>query len=196
MTLALRYRRVSGIIQEDNSSLEKQRERMDDYCEEHGYETCDAWLFTEVMTGVETFRDRPELNAMFKKAEDLAVRDEVVCVFDHPDRAARGLDLILIIEYLRSIGARTEFVQQKFEDDDVGKIVLHLQSWSSKQEWNRIKKRTQGGLVDRVVKDKRLLGTIPLYGYKWDDPDGGAGHRSARQRLTACHYRGAARTGP
>src|SRR6266567_6382617 len=128
MTLALRYRRVSGVGQEDNSSLEKQQERMDDYCALHAYETSEELLFTEVMTGVETFRERVELNNLFKKAEALAVNNEVVAVIDHPDRLARGLDLILIIEYLRSIGVRVEFVQQKFEDDDIGKIVLHMQS--------------------------------------------------------------------
>lgn len=170
MTLALRYRRVSGIGQEDNSSLDKQRGRMDDYCEEHGYETDDSLLFTEVMTGVETWRERPELNAMFKKAEVLALQSDVIVIVDHPDRLARGLDLILIIEFLRSIGVRTEFVQQKFEDDDIGKIVLHMQSYASKQEWNRMKKRTRDGVLDRVLKDHRPLGSNPLYGYQWDDP--------------------------
>jgi len=170
MTLALRYRRVSGVGQEDNSSLEKQQERIDDYCTVHAYDTTDDLLFTEVMTGVETFRERIELNKLFRKAETLAVTNDVVAVIDHPDRLARGLDLILIIEYLRSINVRVEFVQQKFEDDDVGKIVLHMQSWSSKQEWNRIKKRTHDGLLDRVIKDHKPLGSMPLYGYKWDDP--------------------------
>ena len=37
MVLALRYRRVSGLGQEDNSSLEKQLERMDEYCAVNGY---------------------------------------------------------------------------------------------------------------------------------------------------------------
>ena len=38
MVLALRYRRVSGLGQEDNSSLEKQLERIDEYCALNGYE--------------------------------------------------------------------------------------------------------------------------------------------------------------
>ncbi len=177
MVLALRYRRVSGESQEENSSLEKQLERINAYCTTCGYETPADLLFTEVMTGVETWRLRVELNKLFKRVEELAGVHQVVVVVDHPDRLARGLDLILIIELLRYYGARVEFVQQKFEDTDEGELVLHFQSYSSKQEWKRIKKRTHDGMIDRVVKDHKPLGSIPLYGYQWDDPSAGAKNR-------------------
>ena len=64
MTIALRYRRVSGERQEENSSLAKQLERMDDYCEAQQYESLPEHLFTEVMTGIETWRERPELQKL------------------------------------------------------------------------------------------------------------------------------------
>ena len=171
MVLALRYRRVSGLGQEDNSSLEKQLERMDDYCAINSYESAPEYLFTEVMTGVETWRERPELQKLLLKAEQLSKPDEtVVVVVDHPDRFARGMDLILLVELLLHYGVHVEFVQTKFEDTDEGHLILHLKSYSSKKEWNRIKKRTEDGVVDRVVKSHKPLGQTPCYGYKWDDP--------------------------
>lgn len=139
MTIALRYRRVSGERQEDNSSLAKQLERMDDYCAAQQYESFPEYLFTEVMTGIETWRERPELQKLLALAEKLTKEgNEVVVVIDHPDRFARGLDLVLLVELLEYDGARVEFVQTKFEDTDEGKLVLHLQSYASKQEWNRM----------------------------------------------------------
>ena len=171
MTIALRYRRVSGERQEDNSSLAKQLERMDDYCAASAYESFPEHLFTEVMTGIETWRERPELQKLLALAEKLTKEgNEVVVVVDHPDRFARGLDLVLLVELLEYDGARVEFVQTKFEDTDEGKLVLHLQSYASKQEWNRMKKRTRDGVLDRVLKDHKPLGSRPLYGYIWDDP--------------------------
>ena len=168
MTLALRYRRVSGIGQEDNTSLEKQLERIDDYCLLHGYESAPEYVFTEVMTGVETWRDRPELQKMLTLAEQLAKETEVVVVVDHPDRFARGMDLILLVELLLHYGVHVEFVQTKFEDTDEGHLILHLESYSSKKEWNRITKRTADGRRDKVMKQGKLLGGgIPLYGYRF-----------------------------
>ncbi len=170
MVVALRYRRVSGLGQEDNSSLEKQLERMDEYCGVNGYESAPEYLFTEVMTGVETWRERPELQKMLTVAEQLGKETEVVVVVDHPDRFARGMDLILLVEMLSYYGVHCEFVQTKFADTDEGKLFLHLESYSSKKEWQRIKKRTHDGVVDRVVKSHKPLGQTPCYGYKWDDP--------------------------
>ncbi len=109
---------------------------------------------TEVMTGVESWRDRTELQKLLTKAEALGKTSEIVVVVDHPDRFARGLDLVLLVELLTYYNARVEFVQQKFEDTDEGKLVLHLESYSSKKEWQRIKKRTHDGIVDRVYMDK------------------------------------------
>lgn len=171
MTLALRYRRVSGLGQEDNSSLEKQLDRIDEHCAAHNYLSPPEYLFTEVMTAVETWRERPELQKLLALAEQLTKEGQtVVVVVDHPDRFARGLDLVLLVELIEYYGASVEFAQIKFEDTDEGKLVLHLQSYSSKQEWKRIKKRTHDGIVDRVTKKHKLLGSTPPFGYTWDDP--------------------------
>jgi DNA invertase Pin-like site-specific DNA recombinase len=135
MTVALRYRRVSGLGQEDNSSLEKQLDRIDEYCSLNDYVSKPEYLFTEVMTGVETWRERPELQKMLALAEQLARLDEaIVVVVDHPDRFARGMDLILLVELLLHYGVHVEFVQTKFEDTDEGHLILHLESYSSKKE--------------------------------------------------------------
>ncbi len=173
MTIAIRYRRVSGIGQEDNSSLEKQLERMDEYCAIHEYETATETLYTEVMTGIDTWRERPELQKLLAKVEQL-VKDgyQVVVVVDHPDRFARGLDLVLLVELISYYGARVEFVQTKFEDTDEGALVLHLESYSSKKEWSRIKKRTADGRRDHVLKNHKMLGvSTPLYGYAFNNPE-------------------------
>ena len=98
------------------------------------------YLFTEVMTGVETWRERPELQIMLAKAEQLAKLDEtVVVVVDHPDRFARGMDLILLVEMLSYYGVHCEFVQTKFADTDEGKLFLHLESYSSKKNGSALK---------------------------------------------------------
>lgn len=120
------------------------------------------------MTGVETWRDRPELQKMLAKAEQLAKESEVVVVVDHPDRFAPVMDLILLVELLSYYGVHVEFVQTKFEDTDEGHLVLHLESYSCKKEWKRIKKRTEDGRRDKVIKQGKLLGGgIPLYGYQF-----------------------------
>jgi DNA invertase Pin-like site-specific DNA recombinase len=171
MTLALRYRRVSGLGQEDNTSLEKQLEHIDVYCDTNGYESAPEYLFTEVMTGIETWRERPELQKLLSKAEQLSHLDEsVVVVCAHPDRFARGMDLILLVELLLHYGVHCEFVDTKFEDTDEGHLVLHLESYTSKKEYDRIKRRTAEGRYDKVVKRHELLGGgRPLYGYRFSE---------------------------
>jgi site-specific DNA recombinase len=171
VTFALRYRRVSSVKQEDNSSLSTQQARCDTYCEQQGYFTNDDLLFTEGLTAVDTWGERPVLNQLLNRLETLLTnsKEPIVVVVDHPDRFARGFDLIMLVGHIERLGGRVEFVQQKFENDEIGKIVLHLHSWGSKQEWLRIKKRTEDGRINRVVNQHRLLGSIPLYGYSWDN---------------------------
>jgi DNA invertase Pin-like site-specific DNA recombinase len=115
MVVALRYRRVSGIGQEDNTSLEKQLDRIDEYCITRGYESAPEYLFTEVMTAVETWRERPELQKLLRYAEELAKETEVVVVVDHPDRFARGMDLVLLVELLSYYGVRVSLCKQSLK---------------------------------------------------------------------------------
>ncbi len=141
---------------------------MNEYCASHGYAVSDDTLYTEVMTGVD-WHVMPELQRMLKAARLHEPKFDVV-VIDHPDRLARGEPLIIIMSELRYYGIDMEAVQQKIDETDEGKLVLHFLSYASKKEWERIIKRTSDGRLDRVYKKNKPLGSTPAYGYKWDDP--------------------------
>jgi len=164
--IAARYRRVSGTSQEDNTSLAKQLERIDEYCTTHEYETKDELLYTEVMTGV-IWRERPKLQHMLKDAIEGKFQ---VVIIDHLDRLGRGEPLTIIMEQLSFYTVRVECVQVKIEDTEEGKLIVYLQSYSSKKEYGRIIKRTSDGRQDRVKKLNKPISGSACYGYKFDDP--------------------------
>jgi len=160
--VAARFRRVSSELQRDNTSLENQLSNIDRYCADHGYETPDEFLYTEVMTGVE-FWDMPELQRLLTKAPEGAFQ---VVVVDHTDRMVRGEILVAIMSQLARYHIRLESVKQNIDDTPEGKLVLLVTSWGSKREWDRIKQRTSEGRDNYVRKQKKILGTDACYGYK------------------------------
>src|SRR5438067_2345433 len=118
MTRALRYIRVSTEKQRDNSSLETQTDRIDAHCLGNEYESQEDDLFTEVLTGVESWLERPELQRLFRRAEELGEQEEFVVVSDISDRLARGFDLMHAVGLITSLNGRVEFCQEKFEDTE------------------------------------------------------------------------------
>jgi len=164
---AARYIRVSSEKQKDNTSLEEQLRQINQHCSEHGYITSEEHLYMDILTGIEdAWRDRVDLQRMLE-----ACRHDLfeVAVVMHTDRLGRGEVLIICMEELSYNNVRLESAQQNIEDTDEGKIILHFLSYSSKQEWRRLVRRTKDGKQASVMQKHRILGATPSYGYAWND---------------------------
>ena len=168
---AARYIRVSSESQKDNTSLEEQLRQINDHCARHGYIITEEHLYMDILTGIEdAWRDRVSLQKMLE-----ASRHDLfdVAVIMHTDRLGRGEVLIIIMEELAYNSVKLESAQQNIEDTDEGKIILHFLSYSSKQEWRRLVRRTRDGRHASVMQGHKILGATPSYGYTWNaDHDG------------------------
>jgi excisionase family DNA binding protein len=97
------YCRVSTKKQADNGNLNRQKERLIEYCKERGYNIVN--IFEEVASGLND--NRRELIKMFRKLHEV---DSIVV--EYPDRLARfGFNYLK--EFSKDNGVEIEAVEQK-----------------------------------------------------------------------------------
>src|SRR5205823_303592 len=111
-----------------------------DYCVIHGYTVLEEHVYSEIETGVDSWRERKVLQKLLQAAKN---HEFTVVVVYHTDRLARGDDLIILWHELMYYGVRLESVTQNLEDSMEGRIMLHVLSITSKFEHDRLMQRTQ-----------------------------------------------------
>jgi DNA invertase Pin-like site-specific DNA recombinase len=165
---AVIYARVSTLKQskEDRYSLAEQRDLCRAYCEIAGYQVVE--VVSEVGSGM-FLHERPEL----ARVRAMLYRGEVgVLVVYAWDRVARDPDYQSTVRgEAKAAGARVESVSEPNDDSPQGALFRSLLGHFGAIEWAKIRDRTMGGKRQRAAQGKMLPASVPLYGYRWADPE-------------------------
>jgi site-specific DNA recombinase len=161
------YIRVSRDKQEDNYSLETQKEGCLKHAAQHGYIVEEQNIYQEIKSGA-IYRERPVLTAL--RAAARRREFNVVIVYDL-DRLSRDAEhQTILMEDLAYNGVKVECVLREIEDTAEGKLMLNILGYTATIERERIRERTMRGRRARAEIDKKLLGqNRARYGFKYNE---------------------------
>jgi site-specific DNA recombinase len=149
------YIRVSSERQEENYSLETQREGCLQYARERGYVVEEQHIYQEVKTGA-IYRERLVLAALRAAARR---REFTVAIVYDLDRLSREAEhQTIIMEDLAYSGVKVECVLREIDDTPEGRLMLNILGYTATVERERTRERTMRGRRARAERDKRLLG--------------------------------------
>jgi site-specific DNA recombinase len=155
------YVRVSTESQEENTSLESQRERIEAYCKAFGHEL--TQIFTEVGSGKNTV-DRPHFQEAMMALNDGA--DGIVAL--KLDRIARNCrDVLTLVEDVLQPKSKALVLLDLNVDTSTptGKMILTMMAAVAELERAQINERTQGGRKAKAEKGGYAYGS-PAFGYE------------------------------
>lgn len=146
----------------DNTSIEKQIEEIEKYCERNDIELVDVYV-DDLKSG-KTFEGRDEFKEMYNKvlrSDDI----DFIIVFKQ-DRISRdSLDTLYIMKRLNSFNKHIISVADNINTEDPSaKILVHILSLVAELEREFINLRTTSGMEKRADQG-RFLGGI-VYGYE------------------------------
>lgn len=153
------YCRVSTEGQEDNTSLESQRERIEAYCKAFGHEL--AYLFVEVGSGKNT-TNRPQ----FQQAMAMVANEADGIVSLKLDRIARNCrDVLALVEDVLQPKNKALVLLDLNVDTSTptGKMILTMMAAVAELERAQINERTQGGRKAKSGKGGYAYGA-PKFG--------------------------------
>jgi site-specific DNA recombinase len=161
------YIRVSSDKQEDNYSLETQKEACLQYAREHGYIVEEQHIYQDIKTGA-LYRERPHLTALRAAARK---REFDVVIIHDLDRLSRNAEhQTIIIEDLAYNGVKLECVLREIDSTPEGKLMLNILGYTASLERERLRERTMRGRRARAEYDKKLSGQgRERYGLKYNE---------------------------
>ena len=162
-TRCIVYSRVSTNAQErDGTSLDTQERACLDFAVEQGWQV--VGCIRDTASGFDL--DRPgvdELRAMLRRGEaDLIVSYAV-------DRLSRNQNHIgVLFDEVAQVGAKLEFVTERFEDTAIGRFILAARAFIAEVEREKIVERTMRGKEQRARSGRLPQGTgRGMYGYRY-----------------------------
>src|SRR5215213_692614 len=158
------YIRVSSAGQQDGYSLETQEDRCRSHADELGLTV--VTVFRDVHTGAE-WRERPGLTQLREAVRQGEV--DVVVAFALDRLSRKQAHLAILADEFAHIGARLEFVTERFEETAVGEFIRSAKAFAAEIEREKLAERTVRGRIARVRSGKLIPGSRPLYGYQWRD---------------------------
>ena len=153
------YVRVSTDAQEkDGTSLETQQQAC--YAEAAGWRVVEC--VPDTVSGYDL--DRRGLERVRQLLREGAV--DVVLAYAL-DRLSRNQNHIgILLDEVQRVGARLEFVTERFEDTTTGRFILAARAFTAEIEREKIAERTMRGKVERARSGRLPQGTgRGLYGY-------------------------------
>ena len=154
------YCRVSSEGQEDNTSLENQRRRIEAYCDAYEHEL--IAVFIEVGSGKDTTH-RPEFN----KAMELVATEADGIVALKLDRVARSCrDVLVLVEDVLQPNNKALVLLDLNVDTSTptGKMILTMMAAVAELERATINERCQGGRKVKAEAGGYAYGS-PAFGY-------------------------------
>jgi site-specific DNA recombinase len=161
MIRAAIYCRVSSGHQEQEATVESQREAVRAHAAEKGYTVVDEFV-DEAYSGATV--ERPGLDRLRDAARD-AKFDRLVIL--SPDRLARNVAYqFLILKELQKVGVTVEFLQGQPADTPEGQLLLTMQGAIAEYERAKISERTRRG-KQFWARRGGLMGGYTPYGYRY-----------------------------
>lgn len=163
MKRAVAYLRISSASQIDNTSIEMQEEKINQYCTLYDIEL--AKIFIDEGLSAKSTNKRIEYNNMMNYISDYENNIDMIIVYKS-DRVHRSLkNLMIMIEQLQEIDVSFLSITEQF-DTNTAQGLLFLQMLGSFSEFERklIAERTHSGRVAKGTKRLYSGGRVP-FGY-------------------------------
>lgn len=148
--LVATYSRVSSHEQKQKGDLDRQHNRLVEYCAKKGYILKDS--FKEVASGMSD--NRPRLNKLLKMIENKEINKVVV---ENKDRLTR-FQFGIFEKYFSSHGVQIEWIEKKYEgnyqDELVNDIMSLMASFSGKLYGQRSAERRRKQKEEKVKNAK------------------------------------------
>jgi site-specific DNA recombinase len=137
-----------------------------EHCATHRYRVNQQHIYKDVWTGTE-YMERPELSKLREDARDSLFDIVVIYAFDR--LARKQVHQAVIIEDLRQQNVSIESVTEDYDESAVGQFMRNAAAFAAELEHEKIRERTQRGIMAKLKKGN-LLGTgKPNYGYSWNE---------------------------
>lgn len=162
---AVGYARVSSESQTENTSIELQIEKINDYCRLYDLELVNIFVDNGKTGSSVECRDGYHNMIQYVTHADNDVNAIIVVKADRIHRRLKNL-LIMIEDVLQPSGTAFISITENF-DTSTSQGMLFLQMVGSFGEFERkvINERTRSGRV-KTAKDRQYAGGEPAYGYK------------------------------
>jgi site-specific DNA recombinase len=154
------YVRVSTAGQEDNTSLEAQKERLKSYAIAMGYEL--VQIHEEVGSG-KSADTRPEFQKAITMLRSGEADGLIVCKLDRLGRNVRDI-LKLVDEVIQPLGKNLMIIDSQIDTSNAtGRMILTVLAAMAEMERGLINERTQGGRRSKAADGGYAYGS-PQFG--------------------------------
>lgn len=153
------YVRVSSESQEENTSLESQKQQIENYCHQHGHKLLE--IFAEVKSG-KNVKSRPIFNKALERVANDA--DGIIC--SRLDRFGRDTidTLTLVRDFIRPSGKSLILIDDGIDTTkDESDFILTVKAGMATDERRLISKRTLLGKAAKAAKGG-YIGGQPRFG--------------------------------
>lgn len=146
-------------------SLETQVEACLAAAEARGYDVSPDLIFKEIHSGADLW-DRP----MLSRIRDLVRWGKIDAVFCYSiDRLTREpTHLVILIEEFDRYQVTLELIQEPVDKSPEGLLIQYVRGYAARVEREKIKERTLRGKRAKLERGE-LIGTRPLYGYRFEE---------------------------
>jgi len=159
------YCRVSTAGQEaEGSSLATQEARCRAFAAEQGYVVGDGHVYIETASGAKLW-ERPKLTAL----REALRRGEFGAVVVHAvDRLSRNqAHLAILLDKVEREDAHLQCVTEPLDQSAIGKFLLSGRGFVAEVEREKIRERTQRGLVAKLQSGKLRGSNKAIFGYRY-----------------------------
>ena len=144
-------------------SVELQREQCERYAGQQGFLISE--VYSEVVSGRGSLEERAELCRMLSDVKEKKIQG--VLSLDGYRLSRDTLITQMIVSTIKQVGCRLHYVQGGEQDvsTEVGEFMVALQGYFAQIEYNKIRSRLHGGLMNKAARGEYVWTRAP-YGYK------------------------------
>ncbi|MBT2683369.1 recombinase family protein [Bacillus sp. ISL-37] len=161
---ALGYVRISPRPEKDqqNTSIEKQREEIIKYCEMNNIDLVD--IYEDNLKSGKSFEGRDGFKKMFNRAINKQEKIDYIVVYKQDRLARKNLHTLYVMEKLNSLDKHLIFVADRTSTEDPkDKLILQIMSVFAELERELISFRTTSGMEKKAEKGEFLGGKVTGY---------------------------------
>jgi len=143
------YARVSTKKQADNGNLERQKERLIQYCKDRNYNICH--IYEEVASGLND--SRRELIKMFRRLNEVEI-----IIIEYSDRLAR-FGYTYVEEFAKNLGVTIEKVEQKEKlepNEEMVQDLINVVTCFSARLYGSIGGRKVKKALEELEKERQM----------------------------------------
>jgi len=171
-----RKERAAGYIREsdpglaDSNTMESQAKAVRLYCQKQGYDYTADHEYKEAISSYSiSYTERSKLMEMLRAAQRKEF--DVLVVSEIRALSRKQAEIFVVYDMLEKYGVRLETITERFDESDMGRIILARRAAFSEIERNQMVMRTERGKADRIANGNLPGHGCAPYGFVYVDTD-------------------------